>query len=93
MRVECLDDLSPRQRQIALLVNDGLASKEIAHLLGISTQTVKNHLHTIYRALEAVNGGTYSRVALAIWVEQQHGRTVRWSNVRVIDNRSSREAA
>lgn len=42
-----LNELSPRQKEIFLLSRDeGLSNKEIAEKLGISVQTVKNHLVT-----------------------------------------------
>jgi DNA-binding NarL/FixJ family response regulator len=47
-----LPALTGRERQIAQLVGDGLSNKEIAHRLGISPATVKNHVHTILDKLE-----------------------------------------
>ena len=39
--------LTPRQRQIAALIADGLSNKQIARTLSIERATVKNHVHTI----------------------------------------------
>jgi two-component system, NarL family, nitrate/nitrite response regulator NarL len=39
--------LSPRERQVARLVADGLSNKEIAQKLAIGPATVKNHVHNI----------------------------------------------
>jgi two-component system, NarL family, nitrate/nitrite response regulator NarL len=39
--------LTPRQRQIATLIADGLSNKQIARTLSIERATVKNHVHTI----------------------------------------------
>jgi DNA-binding NarL/FixJ family response regulator len=43
-----VDDLSPRQRQVLRRRAYGLRTKEIAHDLGISMQTVKNHITFTY---------------------------------------------
>lgn len=40
--------LSPRQREIAVLVTRGLSNREIAERLFIAEQTVKDHLHDIF---------------------------------------------
>jgi len=47
--------LSPREREIALLVADGLSNKEVARQLGLSDGTVKISLHTIFQKLGARN--------------------------------------
>ena len=39
--------LTPRQREIASLIADGLSNKQIARRLSIEQATVKNHVHTI----------------------------------------------
>jgi DNA-binding NarL/FixJ family response regulator len=50
-----LDDwsklLSPRQHEIALLIGRGLKNKEIAHELGLTEGTVKQHNHSIFMKL------------------------------------------
>ncbi len=43
--------LTDRETEIARLLEDGFANKEIASRLGITTRTVKNHLHHIYDKL------------------------------------------
>jgi DNA-binding NarL/FixJ family response regulator len=45
-----LERLTPRQRQILVLVCDGMANKEIAAELGIRHQVVKNYLRAIFTA-------------------------------------------
>jgi len=47
-----LDQLSPRERGIALLVQRGLRNREIAEELGLTEGTVKVHLHRIFEKLE-----------------------------------------
>jgi DNA-binding CsgD family transcriptional regulator len=52
--------LTPAEREIARLVADGLANKDIASRLSISPRTVQTHLTHIYAKL-----GVTSRVQLA----------------------------
>jgi two-component system, NarL family, nitrate/nitrite response regulator NarL len=40
--------LSPRERQIALLIGRGLSNKDVARELGLSPGTVKIHVHNIF---------------------------------------------
>lgn len=47
--------LTDRQAAVLELVSDGLANKEIAALLGISEQAVKEHVSTLLRILAAPN--------------------------------------
>jgi DNA-binding CsgD family transcriptional regulator len=54
------DGLTHREREVALLVADGLRSREVAERLGIASQTVKSHLKTIFDKL-----GVRNRVELA----------------------------
>lgn len=51
--------LSPREREVALLVARGLSNKEVARELGLCEGTVKLHVHSIFRKL-----GTKSRYGL-----------------------------
>jgi len=45
------DGLTPREREIAALIADGLSNKQIARRLSIELATVKNHVHNILRKL------------------------------------------
>jgi DNA-binding NarL/FixJ family response regulator len=60
-----VESLTNRERQMARAVSRGLRNREIAGEFGISEETVKKHLATIYGKL-ALNG----RVALAVRVLQ-----------------------
>ncbi len=53
--------LSPREMEILQYITRGASNKEIAHILGISRQTVKNHMSSILRKL-AVNDRTQAAV-------------------------------
>jgi two-component system, NarL family, nitrate/nitrite response regulator NarL len=43
--------LTPREREIASLIADGLSNKQIARRLSIEPATVKNHVHNILKKL------------------------------------------
>ena len=51
--VEWSRALSPREREVALLVARDLTNKEIAHELGVSQVTIKLHVHSIFLKLRA----------------------------------------
>ncbi|GAB4558837.1 MAG: response regulator transcription factor [Anaerolineae bacterium] len=64
--------LSPREMEILQYITKGMSNKEIARALGISRQTVKNHMSSILRKL-AVNDRTQAAV-LALrrgWIRLQ----------------------
>lgn len=54
--------LSPREREIIILIAQGYKNKEIAEKLFITEQTVKNHLHNVFEKL-----GVSSRLELALY--------------------------
>ena len=56
-----VDSLSPREREVYLLLCDGLSNGEIAQRLFITEGTVKVHVHHVFDKL-----GVRSRTALAI---------------------------
>jgi DNA-binding NarL/FixJ family response regulator len=57
--------LTAREREVLLLVGEGMANKNIARRLGISEKTVKTHLTSVFAAL-----GVGDRVQAALWVER-----------------------
>ena len=50
-----LASLTPAQKRVLGYLGDGLLNKQIAHEMGISEATVKAHLTTIFRKLNAHN--------------------------------------
>lgn len=62
-----LDKLTPREREVLLLVAEGMANAEVAQRLWISTATVKFHLTKTYEKL-----GVANRTGAVRWA-QQHG--------------------
>jgi len=47
-----LQKLTTREKEVALLLKDGLTYNEIAQQLNISARTVKAHAHSVYHKLE-----------------------------------------
>ena len=61
------DRISARELEIITLVARGLENKEIAQLLEIREQTVKNHLGRVMRKV-----GVRNRQELAVFAVKQH---------------------
>jgi DNA-binding NarL/FixJ family response regulator len=59
------DTLSEREREVLLMVVEGLANKQIARRLGISEKTVKAHLTSVFRQI-----GVTDRTQAALWAER-----------------------
>jgi DNA-binding NarL/FixJ family response regulator len=59
-----LELLTPRERQIARLVSEGMSNKEIARRLDVSQGTVKVHLHNIFPKLEITNRTVLATISL-----------------------------
>lgn len=60
-----LDSLSDREREVLLMVVEGLANKQIAQRLSISEKTVKAHLTKVFRQI-----GVTDRTQAALWAER-----------------------
>ncbi len=50
-----LASLTPAQRRILMLINEGLLNKQIAYRMDISEATVKAHITAIFRKLGVIN--------------------------------------
>ena len=59
-----VEALTPRETQVLELVADGLSNKAIAGVLGLSDETVKFHLASIFGKLGASNRTDAVRLAL-----------------------------
>ncbi len=69
--------LSPREMEILKLVTKGLNNKEIAYQLGISHQTVKNHMTSILRKLDVGDRTQAAVYALGRgWVRLEDARDI-----------------
>jgi DNA-binding NarL/FixJ family response regulator len=60
-----IDDLTERERDVLVLVADGLANKLIARRLGISEKTVKTHLTRVFHCI-----GVSDRTQAALWAKR-----------------------
>jgi two-component system nitrate/nitrite response regulator NarL len=61
---QLVEPLTPRERQVLALVADGLPNRAIAERLGVSDETVKFHLGSIFGKLGAANRTDAVRRAL-----------------------------
>jgi len=59
------DELSPREREVLLLLSQGLANKQIARRLGITERTVKAHVGSVFRRLDVAD-----RTSAALWARE-----------------------
>ena len=57
-------ELTAREREVLLLVREGLANKQIASRLGITLSTVKAHLSSAFQRI-----GVTDRTSAAIWTQ------------------------
>jgi DNA-binding NarL/FixJ family response regulator len=60
-----IPNLTDREREVLLLVRDGLANKQIARRLGIAERTVKAHLTSVYQCLDVTD-----RTQAALWARE-----------------------
>jgi DNA-binding NarL/FixJ family response regulator len=58
-------ELSEREREVLVMVAEGLPNKLIARRLGISEKTVKAHLTSVFRTI-----GVADRTQAALWAER-----------------------
>jgi DNA-binding NarL/FixJ family response regulator len=58
------DGLTPREREVMLLVADGLSNKEVGRRLNLSDGTVKIHLHNIYQKVGVANRTALTAAAI-----------------------------
>jgi len=73
---EAFSPLSPREMEILQFVTRGLSNKEIAYSLGISHQTVKNHMTAILHKLDVEDRTQAAVYALRHgWVRLQDTET------------------
>ena len=72
-----MENLTPREFQLARLVAQGFTNRQIADRLVLSRQTVKNHIQAAYKKLQVTN-----RVELSLRLA---GRTVEDLRLRFVE--------
>ncbi len=61
-------DLSPREQEVARLIGEDLADKEVAAILCISIRTVQQYLDRIARKIEAKKSQRGRRRVIRAWM-------------------------
>jgi len=69
---KCFESLSPRQKEVALLLANGLTNPDIAECLDLTVHTVKAHRAEIMRRMEAT---TFAQLVGSIQRLQQEAST------------------
>ena len=59
--------MTKREREIIVLIADGLSNKEIALQLNIATHTVKSHVHNIMEKL-----ALHTRLQIAKFIHEEN---------------------
>ncbi len=81
--------VSHRELELFSLVLKGYSNKEIAEILNIKHQSVKNHLHNLYKKLRVKNSGQALMVAIGnklIQVEEEvKGEKVKFNADKYIE--------
>jgi DNA-binding CsgD family transcriptional regulator len=71
-----MDQLSPREYEVAMLVARGLSNKEIARELGISTGTAKLHTYRIIKKLGVKSKSEAMMMILREAAARAHARAI-----------------
>lgn len=65
-------ELSPRQKQVAILISEGLTNPEIAARLGIDVSTVDGHRRQVYSRFQVRNAVELTHRVIALgWIRVQ----------------------
>lgn len=62
--------LTPREKDVIVLVSEGYADKEIGLKLNLSTRTIQTHLNSVILKLNAKNRTN----AVAIYIKEKYRR-------------------
>ena len=61
-----IGDLTPRAREVLGLMSQGLSDENIAGRLGVSRNTIRNHVSAIYQKI-----GVHRRSAVVVWARER----------------------
>ena len=70
-RAQVVDRLSPRQREVAVLIGGGLTNEQIAQRLVLTPGTVANHVEAILRRLEVDSRTQVATVVAELGLHRQ----------------------
>ena len=78
--------ISHRELEILALVSEGYTNKEIAYILGIKYQSVKNHMHHLQKKLGVKSAAGALIVALQMNLIRLRGRIAEYTTEFTIDS-------
>ena len=64
--------ITNRERELLLLIREGLPNREIAERLGVGEQTVKNALAVLYQKFHVRNRTQLALIAVALSARSNH---------------------
>lgn len=67
-----LSELTPREREVLVLIGFGKSQKEIAEALNISSKTIETHRMRLGKKLNVVTGAELVRIAFECGIELEH---------------------
>lgn len=76
--------LSPRQKEVALLLADGLSNKDIAECLGMTVHTVKAHRAEVMRRMESFTFADLVGQILSLRITQSAREAGQAEQIRII---------
>ena len=80
---EHFESLSPRQKEVALLLANGLTNADIAECLGMTVHTVKAHRAEVMRRMEAITFADLVGQILSLKLSESHSSSANNDEIHI----------